>query len=73
MILKALREFIEKMQQAKHMVRMVKSFFNAMLEDCFSHCNRSASDAYIVHDYQFKSEILKIQERHEALLEVIKM
>lgn len=44
---------------------------DAVLEDYLSLCDHLASDARIAHDPLFELGILKIQEGHEALLNVI--
>lgn len=66
--MEGLDEVTKKLQRSDATVQTKRTFYDAVLEEYFCLCDRSASDVRIVHDPQFESGILKIQEEHEALL-----
>lgn len=70
--LETLDEVTKKLWQVDATIRTARAFFDAVLEDYTSLCDRLASDVHIAHNLKFESGILEIQERDEALLNVIK-
>lgn len=61
----------KRLQRADGTVRTARAYFDEILEEYYDLCDCLDADARSVHDPHSKVRLLKIQEMHEALLNIL--